>query len=166
MLRRSALVYSPRMPNLFDEFRAVVAALNRAAVPFAVCGGLAMSIHARPRATVDIDLLAPGDAIPALVAAIAPLGFAQREREPTRLAGGEVLMHRLTKVVPGDPEVLVLDIIEVHGAAITRIWESRGSMEWQGGVVPVVSREGLIAMKRLRGSPQDLTDIQTLEGGA
>ena len=154
------------MPNLFEEFRAVVAALNRAAVPFAVCGGLAMSIHARPRATVDIDLLAPPDAIPALITAVAPLGFTQREREPSRLAEGELLMHRLTKIVPGDPEVLVLDVIEVRGGATTRVWESRGSMEWQGGVVPVVSREGLIAMKRLRGSPQDMADILALEGGA
>lgn len=154
------------MPNLFEEFRVVVAALNRAAVPFAVCGGLAMSIYARPRATVDIDLLAPPDAIPALITAVAPLGFIQREQEPTRLAEGEVLMHRLTKIVPGDPEVLVLDVIEVRGRATTRVWESRGSMEWQGGAVPVVSREGLIAMKRLRGSPQDMADILALEGGA
>jgi hypothetical protein len=154
------------MPNLFEEFRTVVAALNRAAVPFAVCGGLAMSIYARPRATVDIDLLAPPDAIPALIAAVAPLGFTQREQEPTRLAEGEVLMHRLTKIVPGDPEVLVLDVIEVRGGATTRVWESRGSMEWQGSAVPVVSREGLIAMKRLRGSPQDMADILALEGGA
>jgi len=154
------------MPNLFEEFRAVVGARKPAAVPFAVCGGLAMSIHARPRATVDIDLLAPPDAIPALITAVAPLGFTQREREPSRLAEGELLMHRLTKIVPGDPEVLVLDVIEVRGGATTRVWESRGSMEWQGGVVPVVSREGLIAMKRLRGSPQDIADILALEGGA
>jgi hypothetical protein len=154
------------MPNLFEEFRAVVAALNRAAVPFAVCGGLAMSIHARPRATVDIDLLAPPDAIAALISAVAPLGFTQREREPSRLAEGEVLMHRLTKIVPGDPEVLVLDVIEVSGTPITGVWETRGSMEWQGGTVSVVSREGLIAMKRLRGSAQDMADILALEGGA
>jgi hypothetical protein len=154
------------MPNLFEEFRAVVAALNRAAVPFAVCGGLAMSIHARPRATVAIDLLALPDAIPALITAVGPLGFTQREREPTRLAEGKVLMHRLTKIVAGDPEVLVLDVIEVRGGETTRVWESRGNMEWQGGTVPVVSREGLIAMKRLRGSPQDRADILALEGGA
>jgi hypothetical protein len=51
------------MPNLFEEFRAVVAALGAARAPYAVCGGLAMSIHAHPRATIDIDLLAPADAI-------------------------------------------------------------------------------------------------------
>jgi hypothetical protein len=47
------------MPNLYEEFRTVVATLGAARVPYAVCAGIAMSIHARPRATIDIDLLAP-----------------------------------------------------------------------------------------------------------
>jgi hypothetical protein len=153
------------VPDLFEEFRAVAAALSRAAVPFAVCGGLAVSIHGRPRATVDIDLLAPRDAITALAAALAPLGFARREREPARLAGGQVVMHRFTKVVPGDPEVLCLDVIEVQAGVTARVWESRETVEWEGGILSVVSRQGLIAMKRLRGAPQDLADIQALEEG-
>src|SRR6266540_4652176 len=92
-----AVLRSPEasMPNLFEEFRTIVAALGAARVPYALCGGIAMSIHARPRATVDIDLLAPPGAVPALITAVAPLGFTQREREPSRLADGEVLMHRL-----------------------------------------------------------------------
>ena len=32
------------MPNLFEEFRAVVGALTGAHVPYALCGGIAMSI--------------------------------------------------------------------------------------------------------------------------
>ncbi len=34
------------MPNLFEEFRAVVGAIGSARVPYAICGGIAMSIHA------------------------------------------------------------------------------------------------------------------------
>ena len=52
------------MPNLFEEFRAVVGALTGARVPYAVCGGIAMSIHVQPRATVDIDFLAPSPGTP------------------------------------------------------------------------------------------------------
>jgi hypothetical protein len=44
------------MPNLFEEFRAVVGILSAARIPYAICGGIAMSIHAHPRATIDIDL--------------------------------------------------------------------------------------------------------------
>ena len=154
------------MPNLFEEFRAVVGALTRADVPYAVCGGIAMSIHAHPRATIDIDLLAPPDAVTQIVDALVPVGFLLRERAPTQLAKGEVVMHRLTKIVPADPEVLVLDVIEVQPGATARAWQTRTSTEWEGHPVTVVSRDGLIALKRLRGSPQDIADITLLEGQA
>ncbi len=152
------------MPNLFEEFRAVVGVLTSGSVPYAVCGGIAMSVHAHPRATIDIDLLAPPDAIATIVDALLPLGFVRRMAAPTRLAQGEVLMHRLTKIVPGDPEVLVLDVIEVHPGATARAWQTRITAEWEGHSVTVVSRDGLIGLKRLRGSPQDIADIAALEG--
>jgi len=154
------------MPNLFEEFRAVVGALARARVPYAVCGGIAMSIHAHPRATIDIDLLAPPNAVAKIVDALLPLGFVRRERTPTRLAGGEVVMHRLTKIVPEDPEVLALDVIEVQPGTTARAWQTRTSAEWEGHPVTVVSHDGLIGLKRLRGSPQDIADIALLEGRA
>ncbi|HEV8437294.1 MAG TPA: nucleotidyl transferase AbiEii/AbiGii toxin family protein [Methylomirabilota bacterium] len=152
------------MPNLFEEFRAVVGALGDARVPYAICGGIAMSIHAHPRATIDIDLLAPPDAVVKIVDVLLPHGFVRRERTPTRLAEGEVVMHRLTKIVPEDPEVLVLDVIEVRPGATEGAWQTRTSTAWEGHSVTVVSRAGLIALKRLRGSPQDIADITLLEG--
>ena len=151
------------MPNLFEEFRVIVATLGAARVPYAICGGIAMSIHARPRATIDIDLLAPPPAVASIADALLPCGFVRRERTPTRLADGEVVMHRLTKIVPGDPEVLLLDVIEVQPGATERAWQTRINTEWEGHSVTVVSRAGLIGLKRLRGSPQDVADIALLE---
>jgi hypothetical protein len=153
------------MPDLFREFSAVVEALARAGVPFAVCGGLAVAIHARPRATIDIDLLAPPEAVEALAAVAEGLGFARRLGEPIRLAGGAIVMHRLTKISPGEPEVLILDVIEAGSGVAGSAWRSRIAAEWHGVTVPVVSREGLIALKRLRGSAQDAADIEALEQG-
>ena len=151
------------MADLLETFRAVVAALDEARVPFAVCGGLAMSIHARPRATIDIDLLAPAETIPALVTALEPLGFVRREREPSRLAGGAVTMYPLTRVLAGDPDVLVLDVIEVGSGAPAEAWSGRETAQWEGRSVSVVSRRGLAALKRLTNSPQDRADIAALE---
>lgn len=125
-----------------------------------------MSIHAHPRATIDIDLLAPPDAVMRIVDALVPRGFILLERAPTRLAKGEVVMHRLTKIVPSDPDVLVLAVIEVQPGATARAWQTRTSAEWEGHPVTVVSRDGLIGLKRLRGSPQDIADITLLEGQA
>jgi hypothetical protein len=48
--------------------------------------------------------------------------------------------------------------------ALEEAWETRERVAWEHGEVPVVSRAGLISMKRLRGSGQDLDDIRTLEG--
>jgi hypothetical protein len=152
------------MPNLFEEFRAIVAVLGAAGVPYAICGGIAMSIHARPRATIDIDLLAPPAAVASIADALLPRGFVRREQTPTRLAEGEVVMHRLSKIVPGDPEVLLLDVIEVRPGATERAWQTRINTDWEGHSVTVVSRAGLIGLKRLRGSPQDIADIALLEG--
>jgi len=152
------------MANLFEEFRAVVGVLTSARVPYAVCGGIAMSVHAHPRATIDIDLLAPPDAVGKIVDELLPLGFVRRMAAPTRLAQGEVVMHRLTKIVAGDPEVLVLDVIEVQPGATAAAWQTRTSAEWEGHSVTVVSRGGLIGLKRLRSSPQDIADITLLEG--
>ena len=152
------------MPNLFEEFRTIVAVLGAARVPYALCGGLAMSIHARPRATIDIDLLAPAAAVALIAGALLPCGFVRREQTPARLAGGEVVMHRLTKIVPGDPEVLLLDVIEARPGVTERAWQTRINTDWEGHPVTVVSRAGLIELKRLRGSPQDVADIALLEG--
>ena len=153
------------MPNLFEEFRVVVTALGQAGVPYAVCGGIALSIHAEPRATIDIDLLAPADALERIEGVLAPQGFIRRGSAPARLAGGQVVMHRLTKIVPGDPDVLMLDVIEVRAGATLAAWQTRTTAEWEGHPVPIVSRAGLIGLKRLRASPQDLADIAALEEG-
>ena len=151
------------MPNLFEEFRAIVVAFGAARIPYAICGGIAMSIHARPRATIDIDLLAPPAAVTSIADALLPRGFVRREHTPTLLAGGEVVMHRLSKIAPGDPEVLLLDVIEVRPGATERAWQTRIDSEWEGQSLTVVSRAGLIGLKRLRGSPQDIADIALLE---
>jgi hypothetical protein len=57
-------------------------------------------------------------------------------------------------------------MIEVQPGTTGNAWQTRTSTEWEGHSVPVVSRAGLIDLKRLRGSPQDLADIAVLEGPA
>ena len=45
-------------------------------------------------------------------------------------------------------------------------WRTREAVEWEGRTITVVSREGLLAMKRAAGRPQDLADIAKLTGSA
>lgn len=74
----------------------------------------------------------------------------------------ERTVHRVSKLDEG--ELLTLDLIVVAGA-LEEVWRGRVLVEWEGRRVPVVSRAGLLAMKRIAGRPKDLFDIAALEGG-
>src|ERR1019366_6781895 len=43
------------------------------------------------------------------------------------------------------------------------VWNSRESLNWRDQPLPVVSREGLIALKRVRATSMDLVDIGRME---
>jgi hypothetical protein len=61
------------------------------------------------------------------------------------------------------------DLLSVGLLVVTReletVWADRVRVGWEYGELPVVSRTGLIQMKRLRGSGQDQDDIRSLEAG-
>lgn len=43
--------------DMFEQMKAVVGAFETAGVGYALCGGLAVAVHAAPRATIDLDFL-------------------------------------------------------------------------------------------------------------
>jgi hypothetical protein len=149
--------------DLLDEFRSILAALDGAGVEHAVCGGLAVAIHVRPRATVDVDLLVPGGALELAKEVVRGLGY-RIEADPMHLRDGTVEVHRLSKPDPETGDLLSVDLLLVT-PALAPAWESRERVGWEHGEVTVVSRSGLLLMKRLRGSGQDQDDIRDLEAG-
>jgi hypothetical protein len=58
---------------------------------------------------------------------------------------------------------LMLDMLLVT-PAVEHVWQSRQRVQWRGGELTVVSPDGLIALKTLRLSKQDLADIARLRG--
>ncbi|HCM27632.1 MAG TPA: hypothetical protein DIC34_13995 [Treponema sp.] len=46
--------------NLLGEFRLIVFELERAGIPYAVCGGMAMTAYGHARATQDIEVRRAG----------------------------------------------------------------------------------------------------------
>lgn len=79
------------------------------------------------------------------------------------LAGGQVRIRRVSKVDPASGDLLSLDLLLVT-PVLEEVWRTRLQVEGEQGSVWVVSRAGLITLKRLRGSGQDRDDIQRLEG--
>jgi nucleotidyltransferase AbiEii toxin of type IV toxin-antitoxin system len=149
------------MLDLFKEFRALVRCLETAGLDYALCGGLALSVYSAPRATVDIDVMVLPEDMDRLRSLAAELGF-DFEAAPMVFADGKVDIRRFSKIEQKSGDVLMLDILVVT-PALRDVWASRTQIEWEGGSLRVVSRDGLIDLKRLRGSAVDLEDIAHLE---
>lgn len=148
------------MLDLEAELDAVIAALTREGVEYAVCGGVAMAIHGKPRATIDIDLLIKPEDEDRVYLAVEPLGF-RFKAKPMHFVGGTMEIRRVTKI-DSDGEALMLDLLLVT-PAFRSVWQLRQTVAWRTHLVSVVSREGLIALKSSRSSAQDLADIERLE---
>ena len=59
--------------NLVDELHTIAAALEAEGIPYAVCGGIAVTIHGAIRTTKDIDLLVAAADVPRIVVSRATL---------------------------------------------------------------------------------------------
>ncbi len=150
--------------NLVDELHAISAALGRARIRHAVCGGVAVTIHGATRSTKDIDILiAPTDVDKALDAvrsvgykfAALPLVFDEgtaRERH----------IQRVSKVEGG--EHLVLDLL-LEQAAFAGLLANPVEVVLPEGRLWVVPRDVLLRMKRMAGRNQDLADLDKVEAG-
>jgi hypothetical protein len=128
--------------NLYDELRAVLEALDRASVDYALVGGLAVAVWGAPRATKDIDLLVRSERLAAAMAALRPCGFTLDQ------AGN----------------LMTVDFMLVD-RNLEPAWAGRVRLPFGERTVGVVSREALIAMKAWAARPQDLADIQSLKEG-
>jgi hypothetical protein len=153
------------MLNLYEEVRSVIRTLHAQGIEYAICGGFAVSIHTEPRATEDLDLLILAEDLPRCRAVVQALGYTQFG-EPMQFAQGRITLQRLVKPEPKGEDLAMLDLLLVDSPMLAEIWRTRETFEWESNPVWVVSRQGLIALKRLRGSPQDLADIARLEGPA
>lgn len=147
--------------DLFDELHKLIETLRVAGMEYALCGGFALAAHGIVRATEDIDLMIEETGLFKLRAAVEPLGFLFQP-QPLLFKDGQVRIYRLIKTQPPGPDFLVLDVLTVTRAT-RQAWETRRLLDTDFGSVPVVSRAGLIELKSLRGSGQDLDDIEKLK---
>lgn len=148
------------MASLYDELKALVAALNEEQVPYALCGGLAVGVYGFARATVDIDLLVQRSDVERILSIASRFGYTVRSK-PMVFKGGSIEIHRVVKVLGEDEDPLMLDLLLVT-PAVEEVWQGREWKEWDEGAFWVVSREGLIRLKSLRGSSVDLEDLRRL----
>ena len=149
------------MLDIDEEFRNLVAVLDEQNIEYALCGGMAMAVYQRPRMTIDIDLLIQEESLEKTLAIAKVQGYTIRGKDMS-FAKGAVEIRRVSKIDSAAGDLLPLDLILVTPSLLP-VWESRLQAEWEGGTFSVVSRAGLIALKQLRSSGQDLDDIKALE---
>jgi hypothetical protein len=148
------------MLDLVEELQKLIIAFDRHGLDYALCGGLALAIYDYPRATADIDLLIPAESLDQVIAIAKDLDYTIRGLDMTFVSGA-IEIRRVSKIDPETGFVLSLDMILVT-AKIQAVWDTRVQADWEGGRLSVVSRKGLIELKRMSARPQDLVDISAL----
>ncbi len=149
------------MIDLYEELKALVGRLNEAKINYALCGGLALALYGIPRATVGIDILIEKENLNQVRALARGLGYVIKA-EAVAFAGGAIGIHRVSRVDTEGGDLLSMDFLLVT-PEIGEIWKSRKEVEWEEGKLWVISREGLIRLKSIRGNAQDLDDIKKLK---
>ena len=151
------------MLDLYRELRRIVDALDRDDIEYALCGGVALAVHGIPRATLDVDLMVQVEDVDRARRALDPVGYRLTGAD-MRFAGGAVIISRLVKPDPDSEDALIVDLLHAT-RSLEQVWDGRQRLPWEHGSISTVSREGLIALKRLRGSGQDRDDIDKLTDG-
>lgn len=147
--------------DILEEFTQMVESLESRNIEYATCGGLALAVHGFVRATKDIDFLIREEQLDSAFAVARQLGY-DIEGLPLDFDNGEFKLRRLSKINRETGSLLTVDFILVT-EKLFDVWVEREHVEWGTGSAWVVSRAGLIKMKRNAGRDQDLVDIRRLE---
>jgi len=135
--------------------------LNAHGVKYLVIGAYAVSIHAQPRATKDLDILVKADAenAAAVFAALARFGAPLEGLTPADFAepgpffrmGREPVGVDILTTIPG------VEFDEAWPRRIEAIVDSASGLK-----ASFISRQDLIAAKLAAGRPQDLADVDAI----
>lgn len=155
------------MTQLESVLRAAIAALDDAGVPFALIGGLAVSVRTEPRFTRDADLavaVADDPEAEAVVRQFQTVGFgvsALVEQNAT----GRLATVRLAPMAA--PDGGVIDLLFASSGVEPEVVSAAEPIEILPSLVVPVARVGhLIALKLLARDdltrPQDIADLRAL----
>ncbi len=147
--------------KLKDELVKITQCLTQAGVDYGLCGGLAVAVHGYPRFTQDIDILIRPESLEVAKSSLAQIEY-DLEGGLFRFNPGtsnENLMYRVSRAE--GRELITLDLMLV-APVFEEVWASREVIQLDEQLVTVVSKDGLITMKKLSGRPQDLADVEAL----
>jgi predicted nucleotidyltransferase len=146
------------MPGMLNRLKGVFASFQKHEVKYLVIGGIASILYGVPRATFDLDILIESTLpnaqklLDALVEA--EMGTA------TLTTAEELLSHEITVF----KDRVRIDVqTSTPGLIFSDAWRRREKMVFEGQEFYVVSKNDLIASKRIAGREIDLSDLKMLE---
>lgn len=146
---------------MFEDFLELLSAFNAHNVKYLIVGGYAVSFHAQPRVTKDIDILIlpVAENAKAVHEALASFG--------APLAGISVSdFSDRKKFFRVGREPVAVDILpEIEGVDFDRAWTGRVEAvidDRRGLKAFFISKDDLIASKLASGRPQDIADVAAI----
>jgi len=146
---------------MFDDFKELLSAFNAHNVKYLVVGGYAVSLHAQPRATKDLDIFIKADPTNASAAfqALAEFGAPLAGIERSDLADPSKFIRF------GRPPIAVDILSGIEGVDFDDAWTRRveSVIDSATGLIAFfISKSDLIASKLGSGRLRDLADVEEI----
>ena len=152
---------SPRALN--DDFLDLLSALQGADVRFMIVGAYAVGVHARPRATKDLDVWIEASVENARKVVLALKVFGA----PLDEVGEGDFARAGTGFMMGIPPHRIDILTQISGVSFEAAWENRFVAAVGPRLrCPFIGLADLIRNKRAAGRDQDLVDADVLESVA
>jgi hypothetical protein len=150
---------------MYPDFKELLSVLNEHRVKYLVVGAYAVSIHAQPRATKDLDILIKADAKNArkVFTALAQFGA------PLEGLTAADFAERGPFFRMGREPVSVDILTEIPGVDFDAAWQRRvrDLIDPTSGLkASFISVDDLIAAKLAAGRPQDIADVDAIRKAA
>src|SRR5712692_9011693 len=146
--------------SLNADLREFIELLNSRGIEYVIVGAHSLAFHARPRYTGDLDILvrpSPENAVK-IGALLRDFGFGTTDFAESDFTAPEQMIQ--LGRAPNRFDLLT----GISGVAIDDAFRTKIATEMEGLPVFVLSKELLIRNKRAVGRPQDLADLEALEG--
>jgi hypothetical protein len=147
------------------DFKELLSVFNTRNVRYLLVGGYAVSLHAQPRATKDLDLWVSPDPAnaQAVFSALSEFGAPLNGLAVADFTDPNTFFHM------GTAPLAVDILLSIQGVDFNAAWDRRVEIEIdaeKGLCVPVISSEDLITAKLASSRTQDLADAEALREAA
>ena len=141
-----------------SDFSDLLRLFNVGGVRYLVVGGYAVVQYAEPRFTADLDLWTDTDSrnARAVYEALREFGAPLSELTADDFAEQGYFYQM------GVPPMRVDVLMSIPGVEFEPAWRRRVAVDFDGLLVPFISRADLISAKRASARPQDMIDVHAL----